>query len=243
MTNVLIVDGKEFVPATLAGKHFGYTKDYLLMLIKGGKIDGQKIGHKWYVHIPSAEEHFRVAKEVREVRRKTISLERKAELKKSVHTKIAHGHHTALVETLAIVIIGLSLGVTGYVGSDIQRASVHEESAQQFLGELALSLYTAVTPAPEPTPALIVAPADTFTKESVADIQDSFSDPVTVTVDPENTDTGIITPVFKDGKDGSEYRFLLVPLDTGSGVQSAQDDSSNASGPVVSNGNVPVIQN
>lgn len=212
MTNVLILDGKEFVPATLAGKHFGYSKDYLLMLIKGGKIDGQKIGHKWYVHIPSAEEHFRRAQEVREVRRKAISLERKAELKKSVHTKIARGHHTALVETLVIVIIGLSLGVTGYVGSDIQRASVHEESAQQFLGELALSLYTAVTPTPEPTQALVVAPTTTFTEDMVADIQDSFSDPVTVTVDPENTDTGIITPIFKDGAEGSAYRFLMVPV-------------------------------
>lgn len=240
MTNVLIVDGKEFVPATLAGKHFGYTKDYLLMLIKGGKIDGQKIGHKWYVHIPSAEEHFRTAKEVREVRRKAISLERKAELKKSVHTKIARGHHTALVETLVIVIIGLSLGVTGYVGSDIQRASVHEESAQQFLGELALSLYTAVTPAPEPTQALVVAPTTTFTEDMVAGIEDSFSDPVTVTVDPEHTDTGIITPIFKDGAEGSAYRFLLVPLDTGS-THTAQDVSgATGDGPVVSNGMVPV---
>lgn len=213
MTNVLIVDGKEFVPATLAGKHFGYTKDYLLMLIKGGKIDGQKIGHKWYVHIPSAEEHFRRAEKERVVWRKVFSLERKAELRKSVHIKTSHGHHTALVETLVIVIIGLSLGVTGYVGSDIQRASVHGENTQQFLGELALSLYTAVTPVEEQaTPALIVAPADTFTEDRVSEIQDSFSDPVIVSVDSENSDTGIITPIFKDGERGSEYRFLMVPV-------------------------------
>jgi hypothetical protein len=233
MANTLTIEGKEYVPATVAGKHFGYTKDYLLMLIKEGKIEGQKIGNKWYVHIPSAEEHFSVASKARELRRREISLERKAELRKSTHVKKSHTHATALVETLVIVIIGLSLGATGYVGSGaLQYASVQNDNARNFFENVALSMYSFVTPAPqelaetvvsEPqsevtqgviteVPALIVAPASNFSEGVVNDVRESFSDPVDVVVDPEDPDTGIITPIFKDGKKGDEYRFLMVPV-------------------------------
>lgn len=234
MANTLTVEGKEYVPATVAGKHFGYTKDYLLMLIKEGKIEGQKIGNKWYVHIPSAEEHFSVASKARELRRREISLERKAELRKNAHVKKSHTHATALVETLVIVIIGLSLGATGYVGSGaFQYASVQNDNARNFFENVALSMYSFVTPATqelaetvvsEPqseviqgvvteAPAFIVAPAEGFSEGVVNDVRESFSDPVDVVVDPENPDTGIITPIFKDGKKGDEYRFLMVPVE------------------------------
>lgn len=232
MANALTIEGKEYVPATIAGKHFGYTKDYLLMLIKEGKIEGQKIGNKWYAHIPSAEEHFRVASEARENRRRQISLERKAELKKNSQVKKSHTQTTALVETLAIVVIGLSLGATGYVGSGaLQYASVQNNDARTFFENVARSVYSFATPEQQvaetitgdvrgvqtqsevhEVPALIVAPAEDFTEGAASDVRDSFSDPVEVVVDAENPDTGIITPVFKDGKKGDEYRFLLVPV-------------------------------
>ncbi len=85
MSSQLILEGKKYTPATLVGERFGYTKEYILLLIKQGKIDGKKIGHKWYAHIPSADHHFKTAARLREVRRKEISESRKAEL--HAHTK------------------------------------------------------------------------------------------------------------------------------------------------------------
>jgi hypothetical protein len=49
----------------------------------------------------------------------------------------------------------------------------------------------------------------TTIKES--SIQGSFSDEVSVSIDPHNPDTGIIIPHFKD-TDGEEYRYLIVPV-------------------------------
>ncbi len=234
MTSVLTIEGKEYVPATIAGKKFGYTKDYLLLRIKQGYIEGQKIGNKWYVHLPSAEGYFKNAKEEQIARRRSLSIERREEIKKYEHAKKSHGHHTALVETLVIVVIGLSIGATGYLGvaENSQQASVHEG----FLASLAKSFYSFISPEPEvvhiavsvptTTPvnatsariattthtSLIVAPDELFTATTVDEIRDSFSDPVSVSVDPGNSDTGIITPIFKNEREGDAYRFLLVPV-------------------------------
>jgi hypothetical protein len=229
MTNELIIEGREYVPAALAGKHFGYTRDYLLMLIKQGKIDGKKVGNKWYVHIPSADEHFKAAREAREERKREISRERKEELSESLHIQKKYTHHTALVETLAILILGLTVGAVGYVGTNPQYASVNEKSALDFFGNVARSLYISVTPqvahevavnsamedksVPQnDVEAMIIAPADEFTTSDVVSIRESFSDPVAVSIDAENPGTGIVTPIFKDGKEGGEYRFLMVPV-------------------------------
>jgi len=70
-----------YLPATEVGRHFGYTKDYILMLIKQGKIDGKKVKNKWHANLKSAEAHFEKAKRLREQRRKKLSDARKAELK------------------------------------------------------------------------------------------------------------------------------------------------------------------
>ncbi len=240
MTSVLIVDGKEFTPATHAGKHFGYTKDYLLLLIKGGKIDGKKIGNKWYVHLPSAEEYFKTAMKDRDAQRRTMSAVRKQELKHHTETRKKTHHHRALLETLVIVVIGLSLGTTGYLGSTAQVTTVHEsDQAYNSIERLAITLYTFVSPqkttslatqdsvgedsntgvgsviqgafATTSQDSFIVAPAETFNKDSIESIQEAFSDSVEVVIDPENPETGIITPVFRDSQSES-YRFLMVPV-------------------------------
>ena len=57
----------------------------------------------------------------------------------------------------------------------------------------------------------VVAPDELFTSTTIDSIRDSFSDQVEVTIDPNNPDTGIITPEFKEGK-GEPYRFLMVPV-------------------------------
>ena len=242
MTSVLTIEGKEYVPATIAGKHFGYTKDYLLLLIKQGSIDGKKIGNRWYVHIPSAEKFFVEAREKREVRKKEISQERKAELKK--HTQVRKQSKKTnrlpamILQALVVFVIALSIGTTGYVGVSHQQAIVHN-GAYGFFEDAARSVYafifrnsvTTVTEVTAPQAitdatehlavsahiatttytSLVVAPDELFTATTVESIQDSFSDPVTVTVDSKNPQTGIITPVFKKGA-GEAYRFLMVPV-------------------------------
>lgn len=238
MANVLTIEGKEYTPATDAGKHFGYTKDYLLMLIKNGKIEGRKIGHKWYVHVPTAAEFFKTSELVREARRKAISEARKTELKIHTRTRAKSHSHVALVETLAIVVIGLAIGATGYLGT-VATPSAAIQGNYSFLEQLAVSVYRFVSPetsvvvhtntqpknpsleatavsaqiATTTYTSLVVAPDELFTATSVESIQESFSDPVTVSIDPENPQTGIITPIFKEGN-GDAYRFLMVPVTT-----------------------------
>lgn len=259
MTSVLIIDGKEFVPATIAGKHFGYTKDYILLLIKQNHFDGQKIGNKWYVNIPSAEKYFKMARAHREARKKIVSEERKVELKKYSETRTQSkksSHHSMVIEVLAVVVIALSIGTTGYFGTNQYQASVHAGEIG-FFENIARSLYAFINPshtinvetnipsqaipvqmgssvigAHEATgtqPSLIVAPDKFFTATSVASIQDSFSDPVTITVDSENPNTGIITPVFKDGKQGEEYRFLMVPVERNIKEKAPREDETSRS--------------
>lgn len=246
MTSVLTIEGKEYVPATIAGKHFGYTKDYILLLTKQGHIDGQKIGNKWYVNIPSAEKYFNTARIKQEVRKKSISQERKAELKKytqvRTQTKKSSSYRVVGIEAIVVVVLALSIGATGYLGIAPQQAMVHE-GAYGFFENIAQSIYAFFSPKSETTvtvreassalhengsttmedeslsvsvgttthTSIIVAPDEVFTATTVEAIQDSFSDPVEVSVDPKNPQTGIITPVFKEKK-GENYRFLMVPV-------------------------------
>lgn len=235
MLSELIKDGKIYVPATEAGKQFEYTKDYILLLIKEGKIDGQKVGHKWYVNLASAQEFFDTAKRERDVRRKKISQTRKEELKQHTEVRTVNYQRMAVVETLVIVVIGLTVGVTGYLGTATQTASLGS-SEFNFLERFAISFYELISPRERersvferqiPTSlddslvgmhvgtstvtSFVVAPDEVFTTSTVEAIQDSFSDPVSVSVDSENPNTGIITPEFKTTK-GEPYRFLMVPV-------------------------------
>jgi hypothetical protein len=243
MSSVLIIDGKEFVTALAAGKHFGYTKDYLLMLIKQGHIEGQKIGNKWYVNIPSAERHFRIAREKREARKKQVSRERKEELRQHARIqkpvrKVSPRRRAPLaLGALAVLVIAFSISAASLTGVPQQQASVSEgvgffESIARAVYDFVMPSQTkvveVVVPATTSVPveeaavsahvgtttytSIVVAPDELFTATTIESIQDSFSDPVTVSIDPENPNTGIITPVFKDGEQGEDYRFLMVPV-------------------------------
>jgi hypothetical protein len=145
MSNILSVDGKEYVSAIAAGKHFDYSKDYMLLLIKQGKIDGRKIGNKWYVHIPSAEVFFKESKLKRSLRRKEVSQIRKAELEQHTKVRKTPKHRRVLIETLAVLVVALTIGSTGYIGSSTQVAEVARTEVG-FLERIALSLYLFVSP-------------------------------------------------------------------------------------------------
>jgi hypothetical protein len=58
---------------------------------------------------------------------------------------------------------------------------------------------------------LVIGPDEVLTTTRTESIRGSFSDDVSVSIDPHNPDTGIIIPHFKD-KDGESYRYLMVPV-------------------------------
>lgn len=243
MSSTLTIDGKEYVTAVLAGKKFGYTKDYLLMLAKQGKIDGQKIGNRWYINSTSAELFFKDAKKRKTERSMQVREERKLELKKHTRVKRKGYAKAALVETLVIVIIGLSLGATGYIGTSSNVASA-QNAEYGFFENFAIAIYEFFSPRTEITESyktemraegtsgssstieetaisaniesvthtsLVVAPDEIFTATTIESVENSFSDEVRVSVDPDNPDTGIIIPIFKE-REGEAYRFLMVPV-------------------------------
>lgn len=154
MSSEITFDGKKYIPATDAGKYFGYTKEYMLMLIKGGKIDGQKVKHKWFVNIPSAEVYFENAKLARVERRLKLSESRRVELREHVSQVVKevevedvvqvspYTRHAqlAILETLVIVFLGISVGSFGYVSTSSPVATAHM-SERGFLKGLAVYVY------------------------------------------------------------------------------------------------------
>ena len=71
MSTTLNIQGKEYLPPSVAGKRFGYTAAYMLMLAKDGKIEGTKVGSRWFVNPDSIEEFFKHADTIKKVRSKS----------------------------------------------------------------------------------------------------------------------------------------------------------------------------
>ncbi len=250
MARTLTINNREFSSAGDAGKHFGYTRDYMLTLARDGKIEGKKIGHRWYINLESAESFFESAKVLRAERRKEISVERKVELKKHEYSRKATiQKQSGLVEVLGIFLVVLVIGLTGYVGNvGLKNQALFTETGSDFsfFKEFARSLYELVSPQSEATistivdevppsststsnkeevtdmshfgelskethTSLVVGPSEVMTTTTIEDISESFSDEVSVSMDPSNPDTGLIIPHFKDS-DGEAYRYLIVPV-------------------------------
>lgn len=239
MSQSLIINNREYLPAGEVGKHFGYTRDYILTLTREEKIDGKKIGHRWYVNLESATAFFESAKVEREARRQVVSQERKAELRSSLYAQPTHRPSNALLETAAILAIGLIVGTSGYIGTGALNQQAAVGGGDSFLKEIAVAFYDFISPQPVitttvstlPTTSgdsntvstsfdqlgtttyttLVVGDGEVLTTSTISSIRDSFSDEVSVSIDPHNPDTGIIIPYFKNGN-GEEYRYLIVPV-------------------------------
>lgn len=234
MSSILHIEGNEYHPATVAAKHFGYTKEYLLMLAKQGKVDGRKVANKWYIKLSSAERYFTEARGTQEERRRTVSEARKRELQErntyrahdSVRAQRINRRTLALAETAAVVVIGLMVGATGYMGSEVGRQQASLASATDLVDALALSLYRTIVP--ERAPAQVpVVPDESPDTHVVSDVpwtgslvhsparavQDSFSDAVRVTFDESDPSIAVVTPIFKTGE-GDTHRFLLTPVES-----------------------------
>lgn len=246
MSQVLTIENRDYIPAGKVGKHFGYTRDYILILARDGKIDGQKVGHRWYVNLDSAEKYFSHAKVEREERRHIVSEERRAELRTFTTKQKTHTRASRSLEVVAIGLIGLVIGMTGYVSSQTtnNQVALTYASDASFFEKLAVSLYNFISPEPQEVSvavstessatlehtsttsdivqseevstkvvhtSLVIGPGEVLTTTSIEEIRDSFSDDVSVSIDPHNPETGIIIPHFKNG-DGEAYRYLLVPV-------------------------------
>jgi hypothetical protein len=248
MSHVLTINGRDYIPAGRVGKHFGYTRDYILTLAREGKIDGQKVGHRWYVNLESAENFFSSAKIIREERKNTIREERKAELRTYAVKQKAHSRASRVLEVSAIAMVGVIIGLTGFIAnSDDLRTQMALSYASDapFLEKLAVSLYNLISPEPQvmekievieyvpdeeedvtkdaryeesatrtTRTSLVVGPGEVLTTTELESIQASFSDDVSISIDPHNPDVGVIIPHFKDGN-GEEYRYLIVPVTEG----------------------------
>lgn len=158
----VLIDNKEYITATEAGRRLGYTKEYMLMLAKHGKIEGKKIGNKWYVFFPSVEEFFAQAKKSTEERLRTLSEVRKKELSaKNINfvslspqvednvyrsDTLASVRHArvAVLEILVIVFLGVSVGALGYVG--ISASATVSQSGDGFFKYVAQVIYDFFNP-------------------------------------------------------------------------------------------------
>jgi hypothetical protein len=249
MSQTLTVENRDYIPAGKVGKHFGYTRDYILMLARDGKIDGRKIGHRWYVNLESAEKFFHEAKILREEKKQEIRQVRKAELRTHQITRKNTHERPGLIGALAFAVFVFVIGFAGYVSvRDVGQHAMVVSGDISFFEKVAVSLYNLISPEPfvleerselsvpqensrvvnvpevveeDQTTAtrttrtsLIIGPGEVLTTTKIESIADSFSDDVSISIDPHNPDAGIIIPHFKDG-DGEEYRYLIVPVTEG----------------------------
>lgn len=257
MSELLSINGTNFISASDAGKICKYTSDYITKLAREGKVAATRVGRQWYVTPDSLETFVKNNEVQKKIRSAKISAERKKEQHAfalqvmassqndqdhfSSLVEPAHNKFVALQQTVAILILGASLGVGGFFASSVsipiyqQDASI-VDAGFLSLERLAVTLYRFISPseeeyyvespeneesgtasgvAPEKqipsNNSIVIAPSDVLTRDRVAEVRDSLSDEVEVTVDPEDPDTGLIVPVFRDRK-GDEYRFLLMPI-------------------------------
>jgi hypothetical protein len=240
MSESLTINGTEYVSANNAGKRFGYTGTYIIMLAKEGKVDGRKVGSRWYIDLGSVGRFVNDAKKVRAARNEYVSRERRDELRK--HTRVLSNprkaHSKALMETFAILVIGLAIGAMGYLGTTPAQYANVAQTNVSFFERLAVALYEFVSPKSSVTvnevtivpgtddeslpavtvgttthTALVIGPNEVMNTTTIDSIRESFSDDVSVSIDPDHPDTGIIIPHFKK-KDGEAFRFIMVPVNT-----------------------------
>lgn len=254
MATELAVEGKNFIPASDAGRSVGYTSDYIAKLARDGKLEATRIGRQWYVTLDSVLDFKSRTEEEKKIRGAEIRRERLEEQERyrrqtgvlipsrEYVSEVPDTRLVALAETLLILVIGLTLGMSGHFM--LQSSEVHSAAASNVelnpFERLAIFLYELVMPereveineattsetvlpvsennetlAEDPR-SMIVAPESDFTVSDVASVQESFSDPVTVMPDAETPGTGLIVPHFKNG-DGESYRYLMVPVQDNSG--------------------------
>jgi hypothetical protein len=74
-----------------------------------------------------------------------IRKKRKTELEEHNVLRRKTHHRTALLETLVILVLGLGVGVTGYLGTSVQTAEV-QSAGSSFFERFAVAFYSFISP-------------------------------------------------------------------------------------------------
>ncbi len=158
--------------------------------------------------------------------------------------EISRGVVPAIVATLAVVLSGIGIGTVSVYGTNTPAVLAEHMIKQVELESLAVAVYTGFSPAGDQSMASspvargvsvdgsaeggtdhtapivdsvssgLVVMDGAVSEATVAAVRDSFSDEVAVEVDPVESDTGLVTPIFRE-RSGDSYRFLLVPVEAG----------------------------
>lgn len=127
METHLPVDELELLPIKEAVRVTEYTRDYITRLAREGKIAAAHLDRQWYVSLPSLRAYAEQAAIEQEVRKCQLRLARQRE--RDYHTLLdsvrqeqqqrAVGlHHRALVSMVAVMSLGLMIGLVGYQVAD-----------------------------------------------------------------------------------------------------------------------------
>lgn len=160
MSEVLEINGEQFLPAKIAATQVGYTGDYVTRLAREEKIFASKVGRQWFVSVRSLDEFVSTAEAEKEKWREALRSERKEGLRKPhevfrkktkpdevpkeqvIATKelpIHEGAPRALVQTLAILLFGFFVGTSGYVTMHHGLESVSRYTAS--VDQMGLAVY------------------------------------------------------------------------------------------------------
>ncbi len=55
--DIVTLEGKQYVKASVIAKQFRYTADYIGQLCRGKKVDARLVGRTWFVNVASLEDH------------------------------------------------------------------------------------------------------------------------------------------------------------------------------------------
>jgi len=220
---------EELVPASVAARQVGYTCDYITRLARAGTITAQKIGRQWYVDANAVLEFARNARKSSVERKFELRASRKMEytakqrdVAAEINTAIRTGRMFALAQASLIAVFVLAATTVSYFSAtDSQLARVIRiEIDVTPIEELARSFYYFISPSAKyadvqfSTPKEVGQQTQSYgvtvldTEAKLQAVEDAFSDEVDASFDVEVSDSGVITPQFKDGP-GTDVRFRL----------------------------------
>lgn len=136
----LKINNIALTPLKDAAKQFSYSKDYVARLAREHKIVATQIGRQWFIDTASLKSFAEVADLERELRKKHLSEERKAEhhVKEKVSVLSSEEHRKAKVRTArhnaqvlagAVLSLGLVVGSTLYAQLMLSTATTPSANA------------------------------------------------------------------------------------------------------------------
>jgi hypothetical protein len=241
MTASLDLNGKKLLPIKEVISQVDYSRDYITRLAREKKIVATQIGRMWYIDVDSLKNYQNVAQAEQEIKKRQLSDERKRELafkevkaEKHARAKLRVRRKTpAVVALMVVMAIGVGFGVllnnharTNFAQfnqlANVKTVAFKDVAEQPLTAtDFVESARQAVSPEFAPhvsqrnlsaTEGLLLLPVNA---SGTIEAQDYFSDPVTVTAQPDGT--SVVRRVNQAGEPvGEEVPFILVPVNTNS---------------------------